>query len=555
MQQSYEPSVGSAGNARASITKKTRKTRIATSEQIDTLECASKRVPAADLDAIRKTLNDDGRQQLDDAITATFHPERVCDITPDPNSVPVSHGVPVSAFQRLVDDNVIERVSAAQQQQSPTKGGGRAFFVLETRARESGELFERTRFIFWQRTLNAALKSPSSSYRVKVRMEYVKKYIRAIVEEAAATGDIASGFNHVVIPEFARPWFRIIDQANNLYQMRLLPQGVVTSVQIMEVITLALIGSPLVCNSTSVIRGVNLSGYVDDFRIAGTPRRVQHAIDIIEQRAATFNVQLKSRLSVSTKVTFLGIDFDHNSKTISISKKTLSKLPSRFNESICAGDLHRAVARLIYCSAPLNINIGRFFFTMKHVTKFCNKINNGLIDDDTIVSLPNALRVSLQRWRDLVHEPVDLTNFDWTSAQRAPRCTLFTDASLHGWGAFLITSDGAVFIVGGAWRDAHLLSSRQINWLEARAVRYAFQSFRGIIMHHRSVDLRIDNTSVVSAMQRGRARAAAVHIEVVEPIEWLSSNGITVRTSYVESSNNPADPVSRGIFPTGVAAS
>jgi hypothetical protein len=147
-----------------------------------------------------------------------------------------------------------------------------------------------------------------------------------------------------------------------------------------------------------------------------------------------------------------------------------------------------------------------------------------------------------------VHETKCYVGTDWLREKSNPRCTLFTDASLFGWGGFLISSDGSVHIVGGAWSDTSLVSG-DISWLEARAVRYSIQALRGIIMQHRSIDLRIDNTSVTAAMSKGRAKAATVHVEVIQPIEWLRVHNIHVYVSYVASEHNPADPISRGKFP------
>ena len=162
-------------------------------------------------------------------------------------------------------------------------------------------------------------------------------------------------------------------------------------------------------------------------------------------------------------------------------------------------------------------------------------------------SLPPALRNSLQRWRDEVHTTKSYVGFDWEKRNSSPRCLLFTDASLFGWGGYLVTADGSIHIDGGAWNDTTVRSG-DISWLEGRAVRYAIQAFRSIIMQHRAIDLRIDNTSVKTAMEKGRARAATVHVEVIEPIEWLRVHGIHVYVSYVKSEHNLADPISRGIW-------
>ena len=546
----FSPVIGTAGNAAASITKKKKKTKIASDADVLRLPCANTRTGVVDEKKMMALLNPAGLKQWKDGKAAAFYPDTVCDITPN-ERIPATSTYSKAVFDKVSEGDHFERISKQQLQQQPTKGGGIVLFSLEAKINSStGALENRTRMLFWPREQNARLKSAASSYKCVTHMQSSGSYISGVDSEAAAVGDIKSGFTHILIPAAARAWFRFVDTEGNTYQMTKLPMGLVPSVQLMEVVTLALIGSPIVCNTASVFHGVKRDAYVDDFRIHGTARRVDETISKIVARATDINVTIKDveNLKAATTVTFLGVNYDHTTKAVSISNKTLSKLPQRFEATISAGDLYRAVGRLIFCSAPLSINLGRYYFTMKHATRVCNKINNGLIDDETIISLPTALRNSLQKWRDEAHTTKSYAAHDWNNSNNSPQRTLYTDASLFGWGAYLISTDGMIHIVGGAWHDTTLRSG-DISWLEGRAVRYAFQAFRGIIMKHRAVNLRIDNTSVQTAMERGRAKAATVHVEVIEPIEWLRVHGIHVYVAYVKSEHNLADPISRGIYP------
>ena len=546
MEEMYAPSIGSGGKARATIAKtKTDKTTLASAEEISTLPLAQKDVKPCDLVAIRQMLNPQGLKQLDDGLAALLRPDTVCDIVPD-SFIPVSYGAPSSAFKNLErDTHCIEFVSAATMEQHPTKSAGYAMWVKETKqCPTTRQLINRVRFIHNPKRNNAALKSPTSRYINTTHMYGPAHYLPAIRHEAAAVGDISSGFSHIEIPFEARAWFRMKDEDGNIWQMTRLPMGHTASVQIMEVITHFLVGSSLVCKSEHALPTVRTDVFVDDFRFAGTEKRVNHALDFTRRRAARYNITLKEgQQTAATDVIFLGVKYDHNNKTVTISEKTLSKLPRKFESSRRAGDLHRDVSRLIYCSGPLGINIGQFYFSMKHITKICSQINNGHIDEDTMMTLTSHLQHSLQRWRDMVHESRSYRGFDWDQQQKQRRCILFTDASLHGWGAFLITADGCIFIVGGRWSDTY--RSGDINHLEARAVKYAFQAFAQIIKRHTAVSLRVDNTSVGTAMRRGRGRAAEIHVEVIETHLWLQQQKITLDTSEVSSKDNHADFVSR----------
>lgn len=541
---SFEPAVGEAGKSRASIAHKTSSTILATRAEILTLPCANKYVPVANLTALKSTLSEAGLQQINEGLQAAFAPDEVCDIVPDSNIVP-SPDLPQAACENLIKEDAIERVTPEQLHREPTKSSGRGFFIKDVKVDETGTLIERVRFIYWSKRQNAALKSSSSRYRVKTHMYHTSYYMSAIRAEAAVVGDIKSGFSHIAIPKKARAWFRFEDEDGNVYQMCRLPLGLVPSCQIMEVVTLALIGSPIVCATPYITRpDVRVDGYVDDFRAAGSTRALEYFTSETNRRAALFNVQLKKPLEIAESVTFLGVVFDHGTKQVRIAPKTLSKLPDSIGSSVAAGLLYRTVARLIFCSAPLKIGLFAFYMTMKHTTSVCNKINNRVIDDETLISVPEGLRSSINRWIQLARGSATYDRDDW-APPTSPRCTLYTDASLRGWGAHFISSTGAVYIVGGKWRDPSQLSSKDINQLEGRAVRYAFSALKEHILRHRVVDLRIDNTSVLSAMQRGRGKAETVHFETLDAIKFAFESKIVIKAEYVASAENKADITSR----------
>lgn len=533
----------SSSSSRASIYNSTAKTRLATQEQAETLPLANKATDTVNVARLKERLNPDGLKQWDDAFNALCKPDEVAGLQPNSN-VPVSHGLSKKSIERVVATGACRAVTESDLLERPTKGSARAFFVLEEKLDDNGNASTRARMILHTKAANAALTSASSSFSINVHMYRSSYYTPAIAHEAAIVADIYSGFTHVDIPVWARSWFRFRDDDGTMYEQCRLPMGHHVSVQLMEVITLAIVGSPIVCKPEYTIRGIRHDGFVDDLRAAGPIRRLEHAKTLMQRTADHINVRFKEPLQVTKRYTYLGVVYDHDSKIVSISDKTLRKLPEHVDNTMKAGDLYRTVSRLIFCSGPLEIPLGRFYFSMKHTTALCNKINRGLIDDDTTVSVPSGLQRSLSAWIELARSTKSFANHDW-NRKPSRACTLFTDASLSGWGAFLTTSDNAVYIVGGAWRDAHQLESHHISWLEARAVKYAFQAFRGLIRQHDHVKLRIDNTSVAAAMARGRARAAELQVEVIEPIEWLKINNISVDVAYVTSQQNRADIVSR----------
>ena len=543
-------------NAKATISNRgTRTTKLATIEQTESLPLANKASPFVNFDELRATLKPEAIKKLDDAWTTFCYPDTMCDIQPDSN-VPTSHKVSPMFADRLTDRSVdaFEFVTEEMEREHPTAGSVHGFCVIEEKLDANGNPDPRTRFIAHPQRQNAAGKAPNSKYRNTTYMKGSGTYLSAIADDHGFVIDVYSGFSHFEIPPECRKWYRMRDASGRLMQAKRLIMGHFVSCDIMEVLSAAAIGSPLVCKPEFVMPCQSRGDvWVDDMRVTTASKIACHAAaDFVVARCKKLNVRLKAPPVPSQHFTFLGVNYNLKDKVVSIDAKTLNKLPLSVDEYMRAEELYRTVGRLIFCSAPLGILLGEYYYTMKHVTAVCNKVNNGTIAPDELVRLPPGLRNSLISWIARVRKPVSYLNVDWHARQRLRRCTIFSDASIKGWGAMCVTHDGEVFITGGKWNGgAAELTSSDINWLEGRAMSYALSAFHNIVMDHARVDFRIDNTSVVSAVHRGRARAAKLHAEVIAPIMWLHQRRIVTSVSYIRSADNVvADMISRGALPT-----
>jgi ribonuclease HI len=120
--------------------------------------------------------------------------------------------------------------------------------------------------------------------------------------------------------------------------------------------------------------------------------------------------------------------------------------------------------------------------------------------------------------------------------------TLFTDASLLGWGAILYTESDDL-CVAGSWTPEE--SELHINLLEIRAVRKALQFLE--IGPGSEIALWVDNTTAMGQMQKSYSRAFAHNCELQKIAEIMDQKHITVVSSqYCKSAVNPADALSRG---------
>ena len=119
-----------------------------------------------------------------------------------------------------------------------------------------------------------------------------------------------------------------------------------------------------------------------------------------------------------------------------------------------------------------------------------------------------------------------------------PRTVLFTDASLIGWGAICVRSDGSICSIGRRWEDED--ANHSINILEAKALANAMDVLQ--MDHH--LDVFVDNTSLLANVRRTRSGNFLFN----NIVGHICSDRI-LNIQYIKSNENPADVFSRE-FPT-----
>lgn len=520
-----------------SITKQSHNSTVASiaQQQQLPLQTDGKTISSIDIAAVRRALNNEKRARFDEVFAVSFRPRS---FTASSSPPPLSQLHP-SVSDRLVESGIITRVSNEQELAHPTRSQCRAFTVVESKLASDGSIFERQRFILWPRQLN---EWQESNYTPSVDLLHSSKYVDGVFEEAALTGDIENGFYGIEVPHYARALFRFRDSNGRLFEMLRLPMGLRSSVELMHIVTKTLVGHRDFVTPQRVLQNINPRVFVDDFCIPGPAARLDTIIPRILQNAAEFNIRLKEPLGIKTSYVFLGFAFDHSARSIAVGPKTDSKLPDIVPLQLAAAELQRLVARLIWCSGGLRIPLAMFFFAMKWATRVCNKLNTGAMDPQTVVSLPLSVQQQLEQWLQAVRLPFFIRH-----RAIGQHAVLFTDASLSGWGAYLIMPDQRLYIAGARWNVS--ATSDDICLLEALAVNKAITTFAHLILPLRNIDLRIDNTSVVSAIPRGVARASSLNEALRDVYGFFRLHNIQVTAQYVCSAENIADALSRGQQP------
>ncbi|EKG00196.1 hypothetical protein TCSYLVIO_008875 [Trypanosoma cruzi] len=241
--------------------------------------------------------------------------------------------------------------------------------------------------------------------------------------------------------------------------------------------------------------------------------------------------------SGATQCTFLGVQFDHTHRAVSLSERfvrCVCAMPA-LNSSTIAG-MEVMASRFLYAAAILCTRLCDYYFSIKAVRRRLSALNRGIVLEISTANLPSAVVGLGERLRHIIEDNRRRIIKPTEKASAA----LITDASLHGWGAVYIPDPGGVKIAGGKWKRKPFL----IMQAEARAVRLALSAFS--VISPSTMDVWVDNTSPQGAANKGSSKSHAMTWELKRIYAFLDSRGIQVTFAYVRSAENPADGISRG---------
>jgi len=119
---------------------------------------------------------------------------------------------------------------------------------------------------------------------------------------------------------------------------------------------------------------------------------------------------------------------------------------------------------------------------------------------------------------------------------------LYVDASTS-WGIGIVLGDEwAAFQLSPSWK----VEGRDICWLETVAIELLFYFLENKGYHNTHLLIHSDNQGTIGALDKGRSRNIHINLSVRRTHLILTDLFITPRLIYIESSANPADPISRG---------
>ena len=483
-----------------------------------------------DIDAMRDEMQPAQRQRFDEVLDNVVNPR-----SDDSAHVDVSPILGARHAQKLVDDDISDRVTDEILAQRPTAGAMKVLLVLEDKVDDGGNTSHRLRVCHWPKEQNAALKGV---YRAQLPLGHIGNYVNIAHAECAATLDLKCGFWQMPLPLAARRFYRYRDADGNLYEMKRIMMGHSASVELMQLLAGVVFGDPSVVKPQfSCAAQVRI--WVDGAIFFGPHEQVAASIELAKRNARRFRASFKDDVSGPSKhVTFIGAEWDFEQHTVRLARKTRDKLPRVLRPSMTAKEIEKMVGRLIFAGGLLQLPLATFHWALKWAKRVCNGINTGRLGEDSEVDIPKSVAGSLREWLRAAHGSSRPRVVDMA----AERPVLFVDATPTTWGGILVLPTGQVLLTGGKFVDA---LDAIIAVREAQAALYAFQDFRDALRHYKAVDLYTDNTTAEHAFRNGKSSSAQLAGVVRDFVHDAIDIDIAVAVSRVSTKDNPADEPSR----------
>ena len=482
----------------------------------------SKPVSCIDIPAIRRRLQQSALTRFDHLFALL--------------AVPGTPVLPRSTFARddcrlLCEHGIISAVSPADLRERPTTGSCLPFDVLEEKPEG-----DRRRAILWPADQNAAVYE--RGFSSSVPLEHVSRYTDAGIHSWGATCDLRVGFYQVALPERLRQNYRFQDADGTVYEMHRLPMGHCVSVDIMQIVIEAIVGAKQTVRP-EFAGPLSPAAWVDGAMAAGSRAQVAEACAFWAKSAEQVGATFKAPPEPLQRLDFIGVDFNFRAHSVRLAQKTLGKLPAKIKHQITVEELEQLVGRLIFGAGVTRTALGRYYYALKQVKRLFNRCNRGAIKPTDVVDLSNGTVAQLSRLLAAVTltVPVRLRH-------AAPLVSLFTDASLEGWGAVLTDNFGRVLVAGARWPKRHT-ESGDMAILEAAAVRAALASFSNELCSAGALTVVVDNTSVLAGVSRGTARSERLAPLVAAAAESIRDLDVPAKIAYIGSKKNPADIPSR----------
>lgn len=317
----------------------------------------------------------------------------------------------------------------------------------------------------------------------------------------------------------------------NTYALKTVPTGARSLPALAQVLTQS------IAERAALDCEVITQTYIDNVRFAGCRRDVIKAHDNFVCRCLRLGVTLDEGL-VATPVeryVFLGVCYDHDAETVELTSKFLNKLQHLlqvvFNPEATMRQFLRCLGMLVYGSRIMALPLDTYY----HTLKFARRRARTELDGQACVWA--CVTVQIRAWTGVLVAAAPTV----VSLNQPPQLVVYSDASTSGYGSMCIDERGRISTLAGKWSvDEH------ISVLESRALEYAVA---GLPKASRptSVLFRVDNTTTLALAQKQRSKIWTLNCIAGRLAESLKKRGYIAQFEYVNTKENLADGLSRGI--------
>lgn len=341
------------------------------------------------------------------------------------------------------------------------------------------------------------------------------------------------------------------------YAIIRLPMGQRQSVALGHFVTSILVQEAL--RRADVSGRISANVYIDNIRLLA--KRADPGVHDLMLRAlaclkavanevrATFNdIQ---DVKIETKGEFLGIWFDFENQTIAMAESAKRKWDEMFGSIIsmdCRLVTVRQVASLLgrafHAIRLLGLDTAQMFFILKWFRRKASQCLRWGVSADEMAGLWPSLVPSLIRLnREITRNKPLIVKLP---GEQEKITTIFTDASLTGWGCVCCDSRGRFSSFGGKWESNVRVS---INVLESWAMEIGLEIGRSVAEEGAITRLISDNTAALYAAKKGNCWQCVDLNNSANRLKKEIDSGQII-LGYVRSADNPADDPSRSIHPS-----
>ena len=433
--------------------------------------------------------------------------------------------------EKFVDSGIARKV---------LKGEGEERHFLEAFTvdeEKSGQT--RRRMIFWPKKLNEQLLN---SYKASIPLDHISKYLHSVKEDFGVCRDLTAGFYQIPIPKKAQRFFSFMDEESNIFELLRLPMGLATAPEICHILTSVVAGNAIYVKPEFALKRVEV--WIDNIRITGDKDYTEYASYALDEAAKNLGFQFNECEQPLQKYSFLGVEFNHATKSVRPAEKTINKIKTS-SPNLTIEDLESLVSRLLYTAGINRYDLTKVFWLLKMTRRRLSEVNKGTVDVTAPSNLPESAKHELTWWCNFCFRR------EWTIVRSyaETKSVLYTDSTLQGWGAVLVDHNNQVRIAGDRWRVPFV----NVNEAECTAVLEGLTVFSKFFPGHSLITVVVDNTSVMHCVNKGSTKSEDMNTKLSSIVKMCAERVWKLKVSYIRSKENPADPPSRAIWGTELA--